>query len=205
MELSLQIAPGSAAAPPRRPRVLVGFAEALAAIESAWQPRGRGGPRGGRLRPPAGLASPAARRSSTVAAREPDAARDSTGRGGREPTRGRRSTRVAADAVMPLDDVALALCQGPWRRRRGGSCSARAAVRPRSALDKRLTDRGGARGSGIAVLRRLPRRRPVPATSKFLVVRLAGALPPAGTGLRRRRPPAPIAPSSTAAWRAGGG
>ena len=42
MEQSLQITPALASAPPRRPRVLVAFAEALAAIESAWSLEGAG-------------------------------------------------------------------------------------------------------------------------------------------------------------------
>ena len=42
MEQSLQIAAALASAPPRRPRVLIGFVEALAAIESAWSLQGAG-------------------------------------------------------------------------------------------------------------------------------------------------------------------
>ncbi len=144
MESSLQTAPRPAAAPARRPRVLVGFAEALAAIESAWSLEGAGfevvafARRGSR---------PPLRRSGSVQVHEltpPEvdlAAAESDLRA--------LIDAAAVDAVMPLDDVALRLCQGPVRDaavKLIGPSGPQAAV----ALDKRLQI-DAARAAGLAV------------------------------------------------------
>jgi hypothetical protein len=146
MELSLQIDPGAeaGAAPPRRPRVLIGFAEALAAIESAWSLADAGfevlafSRRGGCV---------PLRRSGSVAlhevtAPETDAAAAATDL--------RALIEASAvDAVMPLDDIALALCQEPCRDT-GVALIGPSGRQAEVALDKRLQIEA-ARAAGLAV------------------------------------------------------
>src|SRR5262245_19502011 len=110
MELSLQIDPGAAAARPRRQRVLIGFAEALAAIETAWSLDEAGFEvlafaRRGR-RPPL-------RRSRVVTLHElapPDLDAATA-----EADLRALIESAAVDAVMPIDDIALRLCLRPCR------------------------------------------------------------------------------------------
>jgi hypothetical protein len=176
MEQSLQIAPTLASAPPRRPRVLVGFAEALAAIESAWSLEGAGlevvafARRG--TRPPL-------RRSGSVQVHEltpPELDRAAS-----EADLRALLEAVAVDAVMPLDDIALALCQGPC-----GDAGVK-LIGPRGpqaevTLDKRLQIEA-ARAAGLNVPATVfLDGGPVPSDLEFpLVVRPAAAIS-AGVG-----------------------
>jgi biotin carboxylase len=175
MELSLQPETGATAVPPRRPRVLIGFADALAAIESAWSLDEAGfevlafARRGSR---------PPLRRSARVELREltpPEldlaAAKDDL----------RRLIEAAAvDAVMPLDDVALRLCQGPARET-GVTVIGPTGPQAELALDKRLQIEA-ARAAGLPV----PPSAfldggPLPEDLSFpLVVRPAAAVAEAG-------------------------
>lgn len=131
MEPSLQADPGASASP-RRGRVLIGFAEALAAIESAWSLDEAGfevlafARRGSR---------PPLRRSASVTVYELtppelDAAAAKADL---------RALIEAAgvDAVMPLDDVALRLCQAPCRKA-GVTLVGPTGPQAEVALDKRL-------------------------------------------------------------------
>jgi hypothetical protein len=144
MELSLQTAPGAATAPARRPRVLIGFAEALAAIESAWSLEGAGfevlafSRRGSR--PPLGRSRSIAVHELTPPEQDPAAAADDL----REMIAG-----AAVDAVMPLDDVALALCQEPCQEA-GVKLIGPRGPQAEVALDKRLQI-DAARKAGLAV------------------------------------------------------
>jgi hypothetical protein len=176
MELSLQTDPRTAAAPPRRRRVLIGFAEALAAIESAWSLEAAGfevlafARRGAR---------PPLRRSASVALHEltpPEldaAAAEADLRGLIE--------AADVDAVMPLDDVALALCQGPCREA-GATLIGATGRQAEVALDKRLQIEA-ARAAGLAVPpTAILDGGPVPDDLDFpLVVRPAAAIA-AGAG-----------------------
>lgn len=157
MEPSLQTDPGAAGAPPRRGRVLIGFAEALAAIESAWSLEGEGfevlafARRGSR---------PPLRRSGSVTVCEvtpPE--RDAVA------AKADLQALIEAagvDAVMPLDDVALRLCQAPCRNA-GVTLIGATGRQAEVALDKRLQIEA-ARAAGL----------PVPPTTF-----LAGGPPPA--------------------------
>ena len=146
MEQSLQIDQGVGVAPvpARRRRILVGFAEALAAIESVWSLEAAGFEvtaftrRGARV---------PLRRSGSVELHEltpPEV--DATAA---EAELRALIATVAADAVMPLDDVALRLCQEPCRTAEAiliGPTGRQAEL----ALDKRLQIEA-ARGAGLAV------------------------------------------------------
>jgi hypothetical protein len=171
MELSLQTNPGAAAAPPRRPRVLIGFAEALAAIESAWSLDEAGfevlafARRG--TRPPL-------RRSGAVAMHELTAPELDAATA--EADLRALIESAAVDAVMPLDDIALRLCQEPCREAGVtliGPSGAQAAV----ALDKRLQIKA-ARAADLPVPpTAILDGGPVPEDLTFpLVVRPAGAI-----------------------------
>src|ERR1700751_3303119 len=131
MEQSLQIAPALAGAPPRPPRVLIGFAEALAAIESAWSLAGAGfevvafARRGSR---------PPLRRSGSIVL--PELTPPEADAAAAEDDLRALIAAAAVDAVMPLDDVALRLCQGPCRD--AGGVLVGPSGRPAEvALDKR--------------------------------------------------------------------
>jgi biotin carboxylase len=171
MEQSLQIAPALASAPPRRPRVLIGFAEALAAIESAWSLESAGfevvafARRG--TRPPL-------RRSESVQVHEltpPELDRDAA-----ESDLRALLEAVAVDAVMPLDDIAVALCQGPCGDA-GVKLIGPGGAQAEVALDKRLQFEA-ARGAGLAVPATIFfDGGPVPADLDFpVVVRPAAAI-----------------------------
>jgi predicted ATP-grasp superfamily ATP-dependent carboligase len=171
MELSLQIEPGTMAAPPRPQRVLIGFAEALAAIESAWSLDEAGfevlafARRGSR---------PPLRRSDAVALHEltpPEldaAAAQADLRALIE--------SAGVDAVMPLDDIALRLCQEPCREA-GVTLIGPSGRQAEVALDKRLQIEA-ARAAGLAVpATTFLDGGPVPTDLTFpLVVRPAGAI-----------------------------
>jgi hypothetical protein len=175
MELSLQTDPRNAVAPPRRQRVLIGFAEALAAIESAWSLEASGfevlafSRRGSR---------PPLRRSGTVALHEltpPEldaAAAEADLRGLIETAR--------VDAVMPLDDVALRLCQGPCQEA-GVTLIGATGRQAEVALDKRL-QLDAARAAGLPVPpTAILDGGPVPDDLAFpLVVRPAAAIAAGG-------------------------
>ena len=171
MEQSLQIAPALASAPPRRSRVLVGFAEALAAIESAWSLDEAGfevvafARRG--TRPPL-------RRSDAVAMHEltPPELDAAAAEGDLREL----IATVAPDAVMPLDDITLGLCQQPCREA-GVTLIGPSGRQAEVALDRRLQI-DAARAAGLPVPpTAILDGGPVPDDLSFpLVVRPVGAI-----------------------------
>lgn len=132
MEPSLQTDPGTAGASSRRGRVLIGFAEALAAIESAWSLEEAGfevlafARRGSR---------PPLRRSSSVTLYEltPPELDAAAAKADLQAL----IESAVVDAVMPLDDVALRLCQAPCRKA-GVTLVGPSGRQAEVALDKRL-------------------------------------------------------------------
>jgi predicted ATP-grasp superfamily ATP-dependent carboligase len=177
MELSLQIdrEAAGAPAPPRPRRVLVGFAEALATIESVWSLQDAGFEVSAFAR--AGARVPL-RRSRSVELHELIAPEVDAAAAAAE----LRALIAASgvDAVMPLDDVALRLCQDACVE--GGAILAGPSGRQAAvALDKRLQIEA-ARAAGLAV----PPTAfldggPVPADLEFpLVVRPAAAVEEVG-------------------------
>jgi biotin carboxylase len=193
MELSLQIDTDTtaAAARPGRRRILVGFAEALAAIESAWSLLDAGFEVVAFARH--GSRTPL-RRSGSVELHELTPPELGSAAAVAE-LRALIAT-TAVDAVMPLDDVALRLCAEACRGTGVvlvGPIGRQAEV----ALDKRLQIEA-ARAAGLAVPpTAFLGGAPIPENLEFpLVVRPAAAIAETAGRLTS-------VVSSTAAWRRG--